>query len=81
VYSHRWKPENQDEGVGMSNKGKIVEAIHLVGGKKENVGVIIEAIEKFFENLHVEVEDWKISMEEFEDGTRVFVRFQVIVKK
>ena len=65
----------------MSNKDKIIEAIHLVEGKKENVGVIIEAIEKFFENLNVEIEDWKISMEEFKDGTRVFVRFQVIVKK
>jgi hypothetical protein len=65
----------------MSNKDKIVEVLHLVEGKKENFEVIIEAIEKFFENLQVEIEDWKISMEESQEGTRIFVRFQIIVKR
>jgi hypothetical protein len=65
----------------MNKKAKIVEALHLVEGKKENVGVVIDAIEKFFENLRVDVEDWKVSMEEFEEGTRVFIRLQVLVKR
>ncbi len=65
----------------MSKKDKIVEALHLVEGRKENVGVVIDAIEKFFENLRVDIEDWKISLEEFEEGTRVFVRLQVLVKR
>jgi hypothetical protein len=65
----------------MNNKDKIVDVLQLVGGKKENFAIVMESLEKFFENLHVEVEDWKVSMEEFEDGTRVFVRFQVVVKK
>ncbi|HVQ00271.1 MAG TPA: hypothetical protein VMT57_02025 [Candidatus Thermoplasmatota archaeon] len=65
----------------MSNKEKIVEVLHLVEGKKENFEVVLEALDKFFQNLRVEVEDWKISMEEFEEGTRIFVRFQVIVKR
>ncbi len=65
----------------MSKKDKIVDALHLVEGRKENVGVVIDAIEKFFENLRVDIEDWKISLEEFEEGTRVFVRLQVLVKR
>jgi hypothetical protein len=65
----------------MSTKEKIVDVLQLVGGKKENFEIIMESLEKFFENLRVEVEDWKISMEEYEDGTRIFVRFQILVKK
>lgn len=65
----------------MNNKEKIAEVLHLAEGKKENLGLIIESIEKFFGNLHLELEDWKISMEESREGTRVFVRFQIIVKK
>jgi hypothetical protein len=30
---------------------------------------------------NAELEDWKVSMEEFQDGTRIFARFQVLVKK
>jgi len=65
----------------MNKKEKIVEALHLVEGKKEKVGVVIDAIEKFFENLRLDIEDWKISLEEFEEGTRVFVRLQVLMKR
>jgi hypothetical protein len=65
----------------MSNKDKISEVIHLVEGKKENIALIIDSIEKFFENLNLEMEDWKVSMEEFQDGTRIFIRFQILVKR
>jgi hypothetical protein len=65
----------------MSDKEKIESMLHIVEGKKENVKTIMDTVEKFFENLHLEIEDWKISVEESREGTRVFVRFQIIVKK
>ena len=65
----------------MSDKEKVVSMLNIVDGKRENIETIVETIEKFFENLHLEIEDWKISMEDFREGTRVFVRFQIIVKK
>lgn len=65
----------------MSNKENVVSMIQVVEGKKEGIETIIQTIEQFFENLHLEIEDWKISMEESREGTRVFVRFQILVKK
>jgi len=65
----------------MNDKEKIIMALHSIKGKKENVDNIAETIDKFFENLHLEIEDWKFSMEEFSDGTRIFIRFQIVVKK
>ena len=73
--------EKPGEKVNMSDKEKIVSALRLINGKKENVEKIAETVEKFFEDLHLEIEDWKFSMEEFPDGTRIFVRFQIVVKK
>lgn len=65
----------------MNDKEKIISALRLINGKKENVEKIAESVDKFFENLHLEIEDWKLSMEEFSDGTRIFIRFQIHVKK
>jgi len=65
----------------MTNKEKIVSILHTVKGKKDNIETIVDTLEQFFENLHLELEDWKISMEEFQEGTRIFVRFQIIVKR
>jgi hypothetical protein len=73
--------EKPGEKVNMSDKEKIVSALRLINGKKENVEKIAETVDKFFENLHLEIEDWKFSMEEFSDGTRIFIRFQIVVKK
>ena len=73
--------EKPGEKVNMSDKEKIVSALHLINGKKENVEKIAESVDKFFEDLHLEIEDWKFSMEEFSDGTRIFIRFQIVVKK
>jgi len=42
---------------------------------------LADTVDKFFENLQLEIEDWKFSMEEFSDGTRIFIRFQIHVKK
>ena len=65
----------------MNDKEKIVSALRLINGKKENVEKIADTVDKFFKDLHLEIEDWKFSMEEFSDGTRIFVRFQIVVKK
>lgn len=69
------------EKLSESDKEEATSMIHIVEGKKEKLDTIIETIEEFFENLHLEIENWKISTEEFRDGTRVFVRFQILVKK
>jgi hypothetical protein len=73
--------EKRGEKYNMSDKEKIVSALQLINGKKENVEKIAETVDNFFENLHLEIEDWKFSLEEFSDGTRIFIRFQILVKK
>jgi hypothetical protein len=65
----------------MKDKEKIEPLLNIVEGKKENVEAIMDTVKQFFENLHLEIEDWKISLEESREGTRVFIRFQIIVKK
>ena len=73
--------EKRGEKINMSDKEKIISALQLISGKKENVEKIADSVDKFFENLRLEIEDWKFSMEEFSDGTRIFLRFQIVVKK
>jgi len=68
-------------GSEMGKKEKIASVLQLVGGKTENVEKIVTELDKFFENLNAEIEDWKFSMEEYRDGTRIFARFQILVKK
>jgi hypothetical protein len=65
----------------MSKKEKISSILQLVGGKPENVEKMVEELDKFFDNLNAQIEDWKFSMEEFRDGTRIFARFQILIKK
>lgn len=65
----------------MGKKEKMASILRLVGGKPENVEKIVNEIDKFFDNLNAELEDWKISMEEHKDGTRVFARFQILIRK
>jgi hypothetical protein len=73
--------EKPGEKLNMSDKKKIVSALHLINGIKENVEKIVESVDKFFKNLRLEIEDWKFSMEEFSDGSCIFVRFQIVIKK
>jgi hypothetical protein len=65
----------------MGTKDKIISTFHTIEGKQENISMIVDTIEQFFDNLQVDVEDWKISTEESHEGTRLFVRLQVLVKK
>jgi hypothetical protein len=65
----------------MGKKEKVASVLHLVGGKPENVEKIVDELDKFFESLNAEMEGWKVSMEEYPDGTRIFARFQMLLKK
>jgi hypothetical protein len=64
----------------MDGTEKIATAIALISKRTENSGSLKEAVGKLFENLNIGIEDWKLSMEESRDGTRIFVRFQIHVK-
>jgi hypothetical protein len=64
----------------MNNKEKIAAALHLSNDKTKNIETLSEAVENFFKDLHIEMEDWKLSMEEARDGTHIFIRFQIHVK-
>jgi hypothetical protein len=65
----------------LGKKEKMASVLRLVGGRPENVEKIVDELDKFLGNLNAELEDWKISMEEYGDGTRVFARFQILIRK
>jgi len=68
-------------GFRMGKKEKVASVLQLVGGKPENIEKIVDELDAFFESLNAEMEGWKISMEEYPDGTRIFARFQMLLKK
>jgi hypothetical protein len=47
----------------------------------EKVQQIMAEVDRFFKSVHAEIEDWKFSMEDYGDGTRIFVRFQIHVNR
>jgi hypothetical protein len=65
----------------MGNKESLASVLHMVGGNPDNVEKIVDEIDNFFDSMNAELEGWKVSMEEFSDGTRIFARFQVLLKK
>ncbi|MBM4237269.1 MAG: hypothetical protein FJ151_02150 [Euryarchaeota archaeon] len=65
----------------MTKKEKIASVLKLMGGSRENAERIVNEVDDFLNSLNAEIEDWKISMEEFSDGTRVFARVQILIKK
>jgi DNA polymerase elongation subunit (family B) len=67
--------------VAMEQKQQVSSILRLVGGNPEQAEKIVDEVDRFFDHLNAEVEDWKISMEEFKDGTRIFARVQVLIKK
>jgi hypothetical protein len=68
-------------GLLMDKKDKVSSVLQMVGGKPENVEKIVDEVDRFLDNLNAELEDWKVSMEEFQDGTRIFARFQILLRK
>jgi hypothetical protein len=65
----------------MGKSEKVSSVLNLIGGKPENVEKIVDEIDKFFNTINAEMEDWKVSMEEYSDGTRIYARFQILLKK
>jgi hypothetical protein len=76
-------PSSLAGGLTMSTKAKprTGSALDLAGGEDEKISNIVEEVDRFFKNVHADIEDWKFSMEEYGDGTRIFVRFQVHINK
>jgi hypothetical protein len=46
----------------------------------EKIGKVVEEVDRFFRSVHANIEDWKFAMQEDEDGTRIFVRFQIHIR-
>ena len=65
----------------MGKKEKIASVLQLIGGDRKNVENVVNEIDQFLDSLNAQIEDWKFSMGEYKDGTRVFVRFQILIKK
>jgi hypothetical protein len=49
----------------------------FTGGEDEKMHKIVDEVDRFFQSVHADIEDWKFSMEDYGDGTRIFVRFQI----
>jgi hypothetical protein len=47
----------------------------------EKMFKIVDEVDRFFQSVHADIEDWKFSMEDYGDGTRIFVRFQIHINK
>jgi hypothetical protein len=56
-------------------------AFELKGGEDQKMNNIVEEVDRFFKTVHADIEDWKFSMEDYGDGPRIFVRFQIHVNK
>jgi hypothetical protein len=65
----------------MGKKDSVASVLHMVGGNPDNVEKIVDEMDKFFDSMNAELEDWKVTMEEFSDGTRIFARLQILLKK
>ncbi|HLY77192.1 MAG TPA: hypothetical protein VKT21_04855 [Thermoplasmata archaeon] len=53
----------------------------LKAGGDEKMNQIVNEVDRFFKSVHADIEDWKFSMEDYGDGTRIFVRFQIHINK
>src|SRR5579863_6911100 len=51
------------------------------GADDEKMHQIVDEVDRFFKAVHADIEDWKFSMEDYGDGPRIFVRFQIHVNK
>ena len=65
----------------MGKKEKIATVIEALGGNRSNVEHLVDEMDRFFDSLNAEIEGWKFVMEEFEDGTRVLARFQIMLRR
>jgi hypothetical protein len=61
----------------MSGKKGLVPETALATGDDQKMNQIVDEVDRFFKSVHADIEDWKFSMEDYGDGTRIFVRFQL----
>jgi hypothetical protein len=62
--------------TGKAKKG-VSSITELAGAEDEKMHKIVDEVDRFFKSVHADIEDWKFSMEDYGDGTRIFVRFQI----
>jgi hypothetical protein len=67
--------------VATKAKDEPTVAVAFAGGKDEKLTKIVGEVDRFFKSVHADIEDWKFSMEEYGEGTRIFVRFQLHINK
>jgi hypothetical protein len=63
--------------MAAGSSAKDATASEILGVRDEQMGKIVEEVDRFFRSVHANIEDWKFSMEDDADGTRIFVRFQI----
>jgi hypothetical protein len=69
------------EPVAMKPKDPPRSAIAFSAGEDEKMAKIVGEVDRFFQSVHADIEDWKFSMEDYGDGPRIFVRFQIHINK
>ncbi len=68
-------------GELVSKRESITTVLESLGGSESGVQHLVREIGTFLEGLNAELEGWKFVLEDFEDGTRVMARFQIIIRK
>jgi hypothetical protein len=63
--------------TAKKSKGRAAAPLPFTGGEDEKMRKIVDEVDRFFQSVHADIEDWKFSMEDYGDGTRIFVRFQL----
>jgi hypothetical protein len=65
----------------MKAKASAGEKVKFPGSDEQKMSNIVDEMDRFFQSVHADIEDWKFSMEDYGDGTRIFVRFQIHINK
>ena len=50
------------EDVDIDTKEKILSVISSIEGSEKNIKTIVDAVEQFFTNLLVEIDDWNMKV-------------------
>ncbi|MGA8275064.1 MAG: hypothetical protein WB852_02045 [Thermoplasmata archaeon] len=72
-----WRIHSGSEQVRMKPKNQAGSRAELAVPEDDKMSKIVDEVDRFFKSVHADIEDWKFSMEDYGDGTRIFVRFQI----
>jgi hypothetical protein len=64
-----------------NTKNWATSVIDMTGGGDEKIHSIVNEVEQFLKSVHADIEDWKFAMEDYGDGTRIFIRLQIHINK